>query len=335
VIWCTLNRCGYRLRGAHHEARALLQPIDHPLAKQWLAKLDEVAPESSGTLKEQMQAARNLIMAKDYTQARAMLQQIDHPTARKWLAKLDEVAAEEAAPTDASAPEQAEAVPKALPVKPAQKDTTAQAATEEPAVEEPAPAAATAAGATGAAELSREDQERRLVEAQELILSSKFEAAQVILKDVTLPEAILWRNKTQMNKFREFQSLWLDLYYYDVPEGEDPVMWKCGECGRSRDDALMCPQQGHKPCPLVVREHALDEPNRLALVLGSIYMGQTSSIKTMLKDASAARLAQWRAHLEQQLNAAWEKDVRRPVFETAIMLLHQLEQTRLLQSKRE
>ncbi len=134
-----------------------------------------------------------------------------------------------------------------------------------------------------------------------------------------------------MNKFREFQSLWLDLYYYDVPEQNDPAGWTCAECGRSRAEALMCPKQGHKPCPLVIREHVVAEPNRLALVLGSIYMGQTGSIKTMLKDANAEMLAHWRTHLEQQLNAAWEKDVRGPVLETAIMLLHQLEQTRLLQ----
>jgi hypothetical protein len=277
-----------------------------------------------------MQTARNLIMAKDYAQARAILQQIDHPAAHKWLAKLDEITADEAVPADASAPEQDKAVPQAPHAEPAKEEFAAQVA--EPVADEPAPAAAATTEATESAQLSREDQEKRLVEAQELILSSKFEAAQVILKDITLPEAILWRNKTQMNKFREFQSLWLDLYYYDVPEGEDPLTWQCSECGRSRAEALMCPQQGHKPCPLVVREHTLDEPNRLALVLGSIYMGQTSSIKTMLKDANAARLAQWRTHLEQQLNAAWEKDIRRPVFETAIMLLHQLEQTRLLQS---
>lgn len=289
----------------YDEARALLQQIDHELARQWLEKLDEIAPvesqsapetkpESGELLKEQMQTARNLIMAKEYVQARAILEQIDHPTAQKWLAKIDELEQE-----DSAAPVESQPVPETAPAEPA--------------------------------ELSREEQEQRLLDAQELILSSKFEAAQIVLEPVTLPEAILWRNKTQMNKFREFQSLWLDLYYYDAPEHDDPAGWKCAECGRTRDDALACPQQGHKPCPLVIKEHVLAEPNRLALVLGSIYMGQTGSIKTMLKDANAEMLAHWRMHLEQQLNATWDQDVRRPVLETAIMLLHQLEQTRLLQ----
>ena len=31
----------------YDEARAILQPLDHPLAEQWLHKLDAVAPQSA------------------------------------------------------------------------------------------------------------------------------------------------------------------------------------------------------------------------------------------------------------------------------------------------
>lgn len=39
--------------------------------------------------KAKMQAAKELIEAKQYDEARSILKTIDHPTARFWLAKLD------------------------------------------------------------------------------------------------------------------------------------------------------------------------------------------------------------------------------------------------------
>lgn len=274
------------LEKRYDEARDILRQIDHPAAPQWLAKLDEIAPPAAQqaappeqlALKQQMEAARDLIMQKRYDDARALLSAIDHPAAQTWLAKLDAI------------------VP-------------------------------------SAEVLPRDVQEDRLLEAQDLILNSKFDAGQAILDTLTIPESVLWKHKTQMNKFREFQSLWLDMYSYGLVAGPDldPARWRCGECGRSMKDAQLCPRRGHKPCPVKVRERAIQEPNRLALVIGSIYMGETANIKTMLKDASAERLAHWRSELEWQLGRLWEKDLRRPALETAIMLLAQLEQSRRIQ----
>lgn len=271
------------LEKRYDEAREILRQIDHPAAPQWLAKLDDIAPSAppdATTLKQRMEAARDLIMQKRYDEARTILRAIDHPAAQTWLAKLDEIA------------------PRAV-----------------------------------LAELPRDVQEERLLEAQDLILNSKFDEAQAILDTLTIPESVLWKHKTQMNKFREFQSLWLDMYSYGLAAGPDldPARWRCGECGRSMKDAQLCPKRGHAPCPVKVRERAIQEPNRLALVIGSIYMGETGNIKTMLKDASAERLAHWRGELEWQLGRLWEKDLRRPALETAIMLLAQLEQSRRIQ----
>lgn len=84
------------------EARTLLQHIpDHSTARQWLAKLDEIAPPASPAnqteadqhIKQTLSEASQLIKQKRYIEARVLLQQIpDHPTARQWLAKLDEIA---------------------------------------------------------------------------------------------------------------------------------------------------------------------------------------------------------------------------------------------------
>ncbi len=35
--------------GRNNEARAILQTIDHPLAKEWLQKLDKLAPDTRKT----------------------------------------------------------------------------------------------------------------------------------------------------------------------------------------------------------------------------------------------------------------------------------------------
>lgn len=44
--------------------------------------------------KAKMEAARELVREKQYTQARELLKTIDHPTARKWLIQLDTIAPE-------------------------------------------------------------------------------------------------------------------------------------------------------------------------------------------------------------------------------------------------
>ncbi len=284
------------------EARAILRQVDHPAAAAWLEKLDELAPEvrtsapepppqegpQAGAARpaprEQLEAARVLIMQRHFDEARAILAGIDHPTARQWLQKLDAVAP-------------------------------------------PAPAE------TGRADIPRDEQETQLVKAQELILGSKFDAAKAILDRLTIPEAVLWQNKTQMNKFREFQSLWLDMYYYDLDAAArppDPAAWRCTVCGRDIQQAASCPQRGHAPCPVTVHERAIAEPNRLALILGGIYMGETRNIKPLLKGMTVKQLAHWRGALEEQLRGMWERDIRRPTLETAVILLRQLEETRKL-----
>lgn len=42
--------------------------------------------------KAKMEAAKELIQAKQYTEARAILKTVDHPKAREWEAQLDKVA---------------------------------------------------------------------------------------------------------------------------------------------------------------------------------------------------------------------------------------------------
>lgn len=284
------------------EARAILRQVDHPAAAAWLEKLDKIAPEARpaapeeesqqvppakqahSTPRKQLETARELILQKKFDEARAILAALDHPTARKWLQKLDDIAP-------------------------------------------PAPVEA------GDADIPRAEQEAQLITAQELVLSSKFDAAKAILDRLTIPEAVLWQNKTQMNKFREFQSVWLDMYDYGLDPARQPPdlgAWRCAVCGRDIEAAALCPQRGHSPCPMQIQERAIAEPNRLALILGGIYMGETRNIKPLLKGMTVKQLAHWRGALEEQLRGLWERDIRRPTLETAVILLRQLEETRKL-----
>jgi hypothetical protein len=76
----------------YDEARVILRGIDHPKAKEWLAKLDEIAPPAAPSPRDQLAAARDLIRAGRYDEARVILRATDHPKAKEWLAKLDEIA---------------------------------------------------------------------------------------------------------------------------------------------------------------------------------------------------------------------------------------------------
>ncbi|MCK6580969.1 MAG: hypothetical protein L6Q98_22990 [Anaerolineae bacterium] len=69
------------------EARDLLARVDHPTAAKWLAKLDELAPQT-------LQRARELIDQGEYREARFLLQSLNNPTAKRWLAKLEELVPE-------------------------------------------------------------------------------------------------------------------------------------------------------------------------------------------------------------------------------------------------
>lgn len=279
------------------EARALLEQIDHPVAREWVSKLERLAPRRPALkpaptlpLRAQLEVVRDLIGQRRYDAARLMLAGMDHPTARDWLAKLDRIA----------------------PAVPAPE-------TIEPPLPEPPPIDA----------LPREVQEERLIAAQELILENNFEAASAILARLSIPQALIWQDKTQMNKLREFQSLWLDLYYYAPPDDQPPD-WRCEVCGRDRSGAPGCPQRGGPPCPLRLHERPIDDPHRLALIVGSIYMEQTGGLQTLLKDVDAAQLGRWCSALELQLRGLWARDVRRPALESALMTLRALEQTRRL-----
>lgn len=296
------------------DARAILQRIDHPTAHKWLAKLDELRGTETGTapplpdpddhdaIRARLLQARDHIYQREFEAARALLTGLDHPTAQKWLARLD----------DAAAAAEAESQP--APAAP------------------PAPAPKPESAPEAAASDDRADQEARLREAQALILASHFDEAKTILDTLTIPEAAIWQDKTQMNKFREFPSVWLDLYYYHMDFGgvppEDPDNWRCAICGRGLAELPQCPDRGHPSCPQKIMERTVEEPNRLALVLGAIHMDNTGSIKSMLASLNAEQLGRWRAYLQHRLGDLWERDVRRPTLETAVILLYQLEQTR-------
>jgi hypothetical protein len=269
----------------YDEARGLLQGIDHPKAREWLAKLDQIAPPAAETgapaLQEQLSAARDLLVAKRYDEARSALANIDHPTAKQWLAKLDS-----AAPVTA----------------PPESESAAPAAVSAPA---------------------HDDIVR---EAQHLLLKGDYDRARVMLEPLHTPVAAFWIDKTAVNQFRSHENLWLDMFRYAVPSEPpvDPVAWRCPICLRKLGETSLCPQRGEKPCPAQVVERPIEEPRRLALILEALQHDQAQSINKLVGSIGVARLEQWQAVLVWQLDHLLEPDIRRPAIEAAITLLGQL-----------
>jgi len=77
------------------EARALLERLDHPMAADWLAKLDQIAPAPApavpppptGAHDDLLRQAQDLVLRDQHDQARAILEPLDTPEAAFWLDK--------------------------------------------------------------------------------------------------------------------------------------------------------------------------------------------------------------------------------------------------------
>jgi hypothetical protein len=276
----------------YDEARALLRQIDHPTAREWLAKLDKLAPEPPAPVPspavqaepepppptpppgDQLLAARELLTAKRYDEARALLREIDHPTAREWLAKVDKLA-------------------------------------PEPVTDLPAPAA---------------QHDEIVREAQRLLLQGEYDRVREMLKPLNTRVAAFWRDKTAVNQFRSHENLWLDMFRYDLLSGPpaDPAAWKCPVCLRKLDQAPQCPQRGESSCPMKLVTREIEEPRRLALILEALQHDQAQSIDKLAGSTGVARLENWRDALVWQRDRLLEPDIRRPAIEAAIALLGQL-----------
>lgn len=288
----------------YDEARAILREIDHPTAREWLAKLDQIAPvpvespapippstepvPSPAAPKEQLLAAREHLTAKRYDEARAILREIDHPTAREWLARLDKLAPEPIP----------EPPPLAVPVSPA------------PAVP--------------AAPASPQDEIVR--EAQRLLLQGDYDRVREMLRPLNTRVAAFWLDKTAVNQFRSHENLWLDMFRYDLPPGTpaDPAAWKCPVCLRKLDQAPQCPQRGESSCPMKLVAREVEEPRRLALILEALQHDQAQSVDKLAGSTSASRLENWWETLIWQRDHLLEPDIRRPAIEAAITLLGHL-----------
>lgn len=77
------------------DARNILEPIEHPIAKKWLSQFPDYDPFNPDKAKSQTKTrfnqARALIKAKKYDEARDILESLDHPKAQTWLDKIDEL----------------------------------------------------------------------------------------------------------------------------------------------------------------------------------------------------------------------------------------------------
>lgn len=279
----------------YDEARALLRGIDHPTARQWLEKLERIAPETASpapasppppeaepapapTIKDQLIAARALIAASRFDEARTRLAQIDHPTAQQWLTKLDQIA------------------PALTP--------------------SPEPAASPVVAVPPHDEIVRE--------AQQLLLKGDYDRAREMLAALDTPVAAFWLDKTAVNQLRSHENLWLDMFRYAPPDDADPAAWVCPACGRKTDQITRCPQRGQATCPAQVSERPIEEPRRLALVLEALQHDQTRNIEKLIGALDVGRLERWRSALQWQRDHLLEPDIRRPAIEATITLLGQL-----------
>jgi tetratricopeptide (TPR) repeat protein len=212
----------------YDEARALLREIDHPTAREWLAKLDKLAPEPPAPYpRDQLLAVRELLTAKRFDEARALLREIDHPAAREWLAKLDKLAPEPPAP----APSLREQLLAARELLAAKRYDEARALLREidhptarewlvkvdklapePVTDPPVPAA---------------QHDEIVREAQRLLLQGEYDRVREMLKPLNTRVAAFWRDKTAVNQFRSHENLWLDMFRYDLLSGPpaDPAAW--------------------------------------------------------------------------------------------------------------
>jgi hypothetical protein len=96
----------------YQEARSILEPIkEHPTARQWLARLDQLAPPTrTDDLNEAgaLNRARELISQQKYDEARVVLESIgEHPTAQQWLARIDSLTTSQPPDPDAATISQA------------------------------------------------------------------------------------------------------------------------------------------------------------------------------------------------------------------------------------
>jgi hypothetical protein len=268
----------------YDDARAILQRINHPTARDWLTKLNKLAPPppatsgqakpapDAGEVKAQLLHARDLIRQKNYDGARSLLEQIDHPAAKAWLGKLTALIVAQGAP---SAPPSAPS----------------------------------------------HDEILRM--AQEALLMDQYDKAREMLEPLQTPEAAFWREKTGMTRFRSYENIWLDVFRYTLPPdaAQDPAGWTCSTCGRGAHQALACPQRDQNPCPVKISTRTIEEPRRLALLLQALYLNQTEDIQKILIHIEPARLTHWKIELNWQLEHMNRIDVRRSVVERAIALL--------------
>jgi hypothetical protein len=68
------------------QARDLLTSIDHPKAREWLVRLDELDP-----VEDRLAEAQHLIKTLRYGEARQVLKTLHHPSAQRLLTALDDV----------------------------------------------------------------------------------------------------------------------------------------------------------------------------------------------------------------------------------------------------
>lgn len=299
----------------YHEARELLQKIDHPTAKQWLVRLNQIAPPpASGSAvtplgstasaasapelsssppgsieqltRQTLQEAHTLIKQNRLEEARVILSTISHPTATQWLEKINQkLAAELRAP--AAAPPRSPSV--AIPPEEANRDV--------------------------------------LIQAQHAMLKGQYDAARQLLEQLNSIEANEWLEKVTNPKFRSHENIWLDIYAYALEReaGADWETWHCSHCGAdvAQMRTLTCPQRGTASCPvkLQVRMFEMYEPQRLAAVLQKLYEGQPQAAHQDLQNIEPDLLKRWQSGLEWQLKHMWDNDVRRPVITAAIPLL--------------
>jgi len=291
----------------YHDARVILQHIDHPTAQEWLGKLNRLAPPPPGgevvetrpkpdtrPIKAQMLEARDLIIQKEYDAARHILEQIDHPTAKEWLGKLTMLITAQTAPAN-------------LDTRPLDKP----------------PAGLLAA------------HDEILRQAQEALLTDQYDQARMLLEPLNTPEAAFWLEKTGMTRFRTYENIWLDMFRYTLPpEAEqNPAEWTCATCGRGANAALTCPQRDQNPCPVKISTRTIEEPRRLALLLQALYLGRHEDIEKIMFHIETARLAHWKSELAWQLEHMDPVDVRRGAVEKAIPLLDRHVKKRLTESK--
>jgi len=262
------------------EARELLQDINHPVARQWLAKLDSgIAPQNAAAPAEPTEKrpkthldilqwedqVQFLADQERFDEARLVLKNIEPEMATQWQRELDLIAPSGNPENDSPQP------PKLI------------------------------------------------IQAQHLILEKRVDEARFILENIEHSVAVNWLKKLEEFNLTDpiWPDLWLDLYEFtlELPEGINAKSRHCQYCSRLATQAPACPERKYSHCPVALNTSETPGREKLTRLLAATSHQNQTRVDAILQSTAPDTLQKWRNLLYLQQQGSSENDPRSAVVE--------------------